>query len=65
MPLVPCPTCERQISSNAYICGGCGEPLKPIKAHFSKGQKICFVIAIATIIMFIPMIIKDLFNLFF
>lgn len=26
MPLVSCPTCEKQISKRAVSCPGCGEP---------------------------------------
>jgi len=29
MPLMECPTCGRQVSTNAASCPGCGEPLAP------------------------------------
>lgn len=28
MPLVPCPACNRQVSTSATACPGCGHPLQ-------------------------------------
>ena len=44
--LIQCPTCSKEISSNASSCPFCGEPIRKHKCRSVKGGIISFLIGL-------------------
>lgn len=52
MPLIQCPICNKQVSSNAPTCPSCGEPIKSKKPFSSRERKLAVVIVLLVAGMF-------------
>ncbi len=39
MPLVPCPDCQHELSSEAYVCTHCGRPTEKQQREQKKLQR--------------------------
>ena len=52
MTLIKCPSCQREVSTNAQVCPGCGEPLVAKKAASRTGSIVALALLLVAVIGF-------------